>query len=144
MVSLPIGDGRGRLLIGVPLRGYRRFMDAAHSAEMAEMPERAEIAGVARLAEVAEVVAFPSMGGLLADERGDSRFMRIAWHRDAGVVVLSLWQRDRCTGTFRLPIGDVPVLIQLLVDGLAAQTAQLSPSQAPASPPTTVSGFASA
>lgn len=115
--------------MSVPLRGYRRFMDAAHSAEMAE---------------VAEVVAFPSVGGLVADERGDSRFMRIAWHPDAGVVVLSLWQRDRCTGTFRLPISEVPVLIQTLVDGLAAQTAQLSPSQAPASPPTTVSGFPSA
>lgn len=92
----------------------------------------------------AEVVAFPTTGEVLVDERGESRFMRIAWHAEAGVVVVSLWQRDRCTGTFRLPVAEVPRLVQTLVDGLA-QTAQLSPSHAPASSPTTtVSGFASA
>jgi hypothetical protein len=70
-------------------------------------------------AEDAEVVAFPATGEVLVDERGESRFMRVAWHCEAGVVVLSLWQHDRCTGTFRLPIGQVPRLVQTLVDGLA-------------------------
>jgi hypothetical protein len=34
-------------------------------------------------------------------------------------VVLSLWQGDHCTGTFRLPIADAPGLMHLLVDTLA-------------------------
>jgi hypothetical protein len=48
--------------------------------------------------------------------------------------VLSLWQSDRCTGTFRLAVDEVPRLVQALVDGLGSmatgnrQTAQLSPS----------------
>jgi hypothetical protein len=74
-------------------------------------------------ADGGEVVAFPTTGEVLVDERGDARFMRVAWHGEAGVVVLSLWQHDRCTGTFRLPISQVPRLVQTLVDGLAGAVA---------------------
>ena len=68
--------------------------------------------------EDAEVVAFPARGEVFADQRGQARALRLAWHTDAGVVVLSLWQADRCTGTFRLPLADVPRFVQSLVDGL--------------------------
>lgn len=67
----------------------------------------------------AEVVPFPSHGEVFADQRGQARSLRLAWHTEADVVVLSLWQADRCTGTFQLPVGDVPHLIQSLVEGLA-------------------------
>ena len=68
--------------------------------------------------EAAEVVAFPARGEVFADQRGQARALRLAWHAEADVVVLSLWQADRCTGTFRLPLGDVPRFVQSLVDGL--------------------------
>jgi hypothetical protein len=63
-----------------------------------------------------------------ADERG--RSLRATWHPEAGVVVLSLWQADRCIGTFRVSGADAAELGELLagvsaagasVDGIAAE-----------------------
>jgi hypothetical protein len=79
--------------------------------------------------EPAEVVAFPSRGEVFVDQRGEGRAMRLAWHTESDVVVLSLWQADRCTGSFRLPVTDVPRFVQALVDGLGA-AAMLPPAQA--------------
>lgn len=45
--------------------------------------------------------------------------MRVTWHPEADVVVLSLWRDHVCTGTFRLEISDVDSFIDTLVDGLA-------------------------
>jgi len=72
--------------------------------------------------ESGQVVAFPSRGEVFVDQRGEARSMRLAWHTEADVVVLSLWQADRCTGSFRLSIADVPRFVQTLVDGLGALT----------------------
>jgi hypothetical protein len=44
--------------------------------------------------------------------------MRVSWHQDAGVVVLSLWRDNICAGSFRLGIDEVPELIALLKAGL--------------------------
>jgi len=44
--------------------------------------------------------------------------MRVTWHQEAQVVVLSLWRDNVCAGTFRLPADDVPDLITLLRQGL--------------------------
>jgi hypothetical protein len=54
-----------------------------------------------------------------SDDRAPVRRMKASWHSEVGVVVLSLWQGDHCTGTFRLPIADAPGLMHLLVDALA-------------------------
>jgi hypothetical protein len=70
--------------------------------------------------EQAEVVAFPARGEVFVDHRGDARAMRLAWHIEVDVVVLSLWQADRCSGTFRLAIDDVPRFVAALVEGLGA------------------------
>ena len=43
-----------------------------------------------------------------ADERG--RSLRATWHPQAGLVVLSLWQADRCVSTFRLSGQDAAAL----------------------------------
>lgn len=80
-----------------------------------------------------EVVAFPSRGEVFIDQRGEARTLRLAWHLDADVVVLSLWQQDRCTGSFRLPVAEVPRFVQAMVDGLAAAAA-LPAAQAARSP----------
>ena len=66
-----------------------------------------------------EVLALPSSGEVLADVRGNGRWMRVTWHDEAEVVVLSLWKQMSCVGTLRLDRTDVPVLVHSLVQGLA-------------------------
>ncbi|MBA2444898.1 MAG: hypothetical protein H0V49_06155 [Nocardioidaceae bacterium] len=58
------------------------------------------------------------VGEVFLDARGHGRSMRLTWHREADVVVLSLWRDDMCTGTFRLAIADVNDFIDALVDGI--------------------------
>jgi hypothetical protein len=80
--------------------------------------------------EAGEVVAFPSRGEVFTDQRGESRALRVAWHNEPGsVVVLSLWQGDHCTGTFRLAADDIPHFVQVFVEGLAAQAATAAPTE---------------
>lgn len=61
----------------------------------------------------------PSTGEVFLDARGDARELRVTWHTDAGVVVLSLWRAGTCSGTFRLAIADVPALIDVLRAGVS-------------------------
>lgn len=56
----------------------------------------------------------PASGEVFRDARGDRRALRVSWHRDAGVVVLSLWREHVCVGTFRLPVDEVVTLVELL------------------------------
>jgi hypothetical protein len=58
------------------------------------------------------------VGEVFLDARGDRRTLRVSWHREAGVVVLSLWREGVCAGTFRLTVDEVPALIELLRSGL--------------------------
>jgi hypothetical protein len=60
----------------------------------------------------------PSSGEVFLDARGDGRGMRVSWHPEADVVVLSLWRGGTCSGTFRLRIDEVPQLIDVLRGGL--------------------------
>lgn len=64
----------------------------------------------------------PRLGGVLPDARGHGRALRVSWHTEDDVVVLSLWDGPRCTGTARLAAADVPTLIEALQIGLAAGT----------------------
>ncbi len=60
-----------------------------------------------------------------ADSRG--RSLKATWHAEAELVVLSLWESDRCVGTFQLPVADAPRLMVLLADAVktwATQTQQ--------------------
>lgn len=66
------------------------------------------------------MVAFPARGEVFLDQRGEARTLRLAWHTEADVVVLSLWHADRCSGTFRLVLEDVPRFVAALVEGLGA------------------------
>ena len=61
----------------------------------------------------------PETGAIYLDARGGDRVLRVSWHAEADVVVLSLWSGGTCTGTFRLPVEDVPDLIDALRVGLA-------------------------
>ena len=59
----------------------------------------------------------PESGEVFADQRGEGRSLRVAWHGSDGVVVLSLWRYDVCTATFRMPSSELPDLLRALTDG---------------------------
>lgn len=57
-------------------------------------------------------------GEVFLDSRGSGRAMRLTWHHEADLVVLSLWRDHLCTGTFRLETCDVAAFVDALLDGL--------------------------
>jgi len=61
----------------------------------------------------------PRTGAVFLDPRGEDRSLRVSWHPEADVVVLSLWRDNLCAGTFRLAVDEAPDLIDLLRAGLA-------------------------
>lgn len=61
----------------------------------------------------------PATGEVFLDGRGGERTLRVSWHHEVGVVVLSLWRDNVCAGSFRLPAAEVPQLIEVLSAGLA-------------------------
>jgi hypothetical protein len=63
----------------------------------------------------------PKTGSVFLDARGGDRALRVTWHDEAGLVVLSLWRDNVCAGTFRLRADEVPDLIETLSAGLARQ-----------------------
>ena len=69
--------------------------------------------------DAGQVLAFPASGEIIPDQRGDGRWMRVTWHSEADVVVLSLWRETGCVGTMRLERSQVPGLVAALVEGLA-------------------------
>jgi hypothetical protein len=80
---------------------------------------------------VAEKLTVPVSRTWFVDERTPVRRMQVTRHPDRGLVVLSLWQGDHCTGTFRLAVRDASGLVHALVDGMAAAV----PDREPARPP---------
>jgi len=69
---------------------------------------------------MAVVLALPARGEVLLDARGSARALRVSWHHDEGIVVLSMWHEGVCTGSFRLDKADVPAMVNSLVCGLAS------------------------
>ena len=65
------------------------------------------------------VTPLPTAGDVFLDARGSGRALRVTWHEEADLVVLSLWHGGTCTGTFRLPVTEVPDLVDALQEGLA-------------------------
>jgi hypothetical protein len=59
-----------------------------------------------------------AQGEVFLDTRGGGRAMRLTWHHEADLVVLSLWRDGSCAGTFRLSRADVNEFVDALVDGL--------------------------
>ena len=65
------------------------------------------------------VLALPDGVAMFSDTRGAQRSMRVTWHHESAVVVVSLWRDDTCVGTLRLSRDEVPRLVSALTDGLA-------------------------
>ena len=61
----------------------------------------------------------PEVGSVFVDARGGERALRVSWHSESDLVVLSLWRENVCTATFRLAVEDVPDFIGTLTSGLA-------------------------
>jgi hypothetical protein len=57
--------------------------------------------------------------------------MRLSWYADTGVAVFSIWQGSTCTGTFRLPIADLPRMVAALRRGPAGAARRHQASGAP-------------
>jgi hypothetical protein len=62
---------------------------------------------------------------LFLDERGTG--LRVTWHPERDLVVLSVWQGDSCVGTFRMPVRDIPRLSGLLAAALGDWVGQTGP-----------------
>jgi len=62
----------------------------------------------------------PQTGSVFIDDRGGDRALRVTWHPENDVVVLSLWRDNVCAGSFRVPAAEVPALIAALASGLSA------------------------
>ena len=60
----------------------------------------------------------PRAGAVFLDPRGEDRSLRVTWHQESQLVVLSLWRDNVCAGTFRLAADEVPDLIAMLRQGL--------------------------
>ena len=52
------------------------------------------------------------------DARGSDRALRVSWHSEADLVVLSMWRDNVCSASFRLSIEEVPELVAMLRAGL--------------------------
>lgn len=55
---------------------------------------------------------------LIADTRADGRYLRVTWHAEEKMFVLSTWSDEVCSGAVRIPVDRAPDLINLLSDGL--------------------------
>lgn len=64
-----------------------------------------------------DAVPLPREGEVFFDVRGDARTMRLSWYADSAVAVFSIWQGNRCTGTFRLPFADLVRMVDTLQSG---------------------------
>jgi hypothetical protein len=60
----------------------------------------------------------PALGSIYLDARGSDRALRVSWHSEADLVVLSVWRDNVCAASFRLSIEEVPGLVEMLRAGL--------------------------
>jgi hypothetical protein len=67
------------------------------------------------------------------DVRTPIRRMAVSTHAEHGVVILSTWLGDTCTGTFRLPLSQSASLISVLAAGMA-QGLPPRPADGPSGP----------
>ena len=74
----------------------------------------------------------PVRGEVVLDARGGARALRVSWHPEHGVVVLSIWRGTLCVGTVQVERGEVAHLVDVLVRGLAASAPAVAPVQRPA------------
>lgn len=79
--------------------------------------------------------AQPANRALIADARGDERYLRVSWHADERQFVVSTWDGERCVSAVRVEADAAPALIALLAEGLADTAAGRRPRLRPPAAP---------
>ena len=72
------------------------------------------------------VSPIPQQVGVFFDPRDEGRFLRVSFHPEADVFVLSWWRDETCLGTFRLAADEAPRLIHALTTGLVHRAADIA------------------
>jgi hypothetical protein len=88
-----------------------------------------------------EVLPMPDVGDLFTDVRGGDRTMRVSYHEDRGVLVVSLWLGPVCRGSFRMAAGDVHKLVAALSEietSIASESVAPDPDAQPRGEPSVV------
>ena len=80
--------------------------------------------------EMTEPTVLPIRGEVVADARGNGRALRVSWHPEHGLAVLSVWRGTLCVATVQVEVSEVPHLVDVLVRGLA--TGSAPPEERPA------------
>lgn len=83
-------------------------------------------------ADVAAVSPLPVHGTVVVDPRDAGRSMRVSWHPELGVFVVSLWRDDQCVGTVHVRGDDAGNVVHAFVDGLAARGPEQTAGRRPA------------
>jgi hypothetical protein len=80
---------------------------------------------------VGNLHALPTRREVFIDQRDAG--LRVTWHPEQDLLVLSVWDNDRCVGTFQMPAQDLPRMKALLSAALSDWITQASstPEQAP-------------
>lgn len=60
----------------------------------------------------------PPSSQIFYDDRGSDRVLRVTWHPEHRMAVFSVWHRDTCVTTYRMPAREVPTFVQGLTSGL--------------------------
>ena len=65
------------------------------------------------------VPVLPVTGGLYEDIRHDGHALRVSYHSDQQLCVVSIWRGDRCAAAVRLDRNEIPGVITGLLECLA-------------------------
>jgi hypothetical protein len=60
---------------------------------------------------------------VFGDARGAGRALRVTWHPETQLLVLSVWRDEVCIATHRLEAADLPQFAHLLTDTMAVADA---------------------
>lgn len=56
---------------------------------------------------------------VFSDARGAGRALRVTWHPETQLLVLSVWRDEICIATHRLEASELPRFAHLLTDTMA-------------------------
>lgn len=76
---------------------------------------------------MADLFTIQAQGEVFLDSRGSGRALRVSWHHESDLVVLSLWRAGTCAATFRMAHSDVAAFVDALVSGLGDGYDETSP-----------------
>jgi hypothetical protein len=98
-------------------RMWRERMLLTGTAVSASSVEKVLMTAVAAL-PVAPVL-LPAAGGIYQDTRDDGHALRVSYHPEVELCIVSIWRGDACAGTVRLSRKDAAELIAGVADCLA-------------------------